>query len=56
MRKLVISSRFTIEDIHRVRENNYNLTKNMTIQEKKDFYNKRGLKVQKEIEIMRSND
>ena len=30
---LIISPKFTIEDIHKVRENNYNKTKNMTEQE-----------------------
>ena len=32
---LVISPKFTIEDIHKVRENNYNLTRDMSPQEKK---------------------
>ena len=41
METLVISPKFTIEDIHKVRENNYNITKDMTPQERRDYYNKR---------------
>jgi len=50
MKSLHISPNFTIEDIHRVRENNYNATKNMTPKEKSDYYNNRGMKVQRQIE------
>ena len=45
METLVISPNFTIEDIHKVRENNYNITKDMTPQERRDYYNKRGVGV-----------
>ena len=37
-----ISPDFTIEDIHKIREYHYELTKNMTLQEKMDFYNDSG--------------
>jgi hypothetical protein len=50
MKPLVISSNFTIEDIHKVRENNYNITKDMSPQEKRDYYNKRGMAVHKMIQ------
>ena len=50
MKPLVISPDFTIEDIHKVRENNYNITKNMTPQEKRDYYNKRGMEVHRHIQ------
>ncbi len=33
---------FTIEDIHKIREYHYELTKNMTTQEKINFYNEGG--------------
>ncbi len=50
MKILDISPNFTIEDIHRVRENNYNITKDMTPQEKRDYYNKRGMEVHRQIQ------
>lgn len=37
-----ISLDFTIEDIHKIREYHYELTKDMTTQEKIDFYNEGG--------------
>lgn len=46
----VISPDFTIEDIHKVRENNYNITKDMTPQERRDYYNKRGMEVHRHIQ------
>ena len=49
METLVISPNFTIEDIHKVRENNYNITKDMTPQERRDYYNKRGMEVHRQI-------
>jgi len=33
-----ISPDFTVEDIHKIREYHYELTKNMTLEEKKAFY------------------
>ena len=50
METFVISSSFTIEDIHKVRENNYNITKNMTPQERRDYCNKRGMEVHRQIQ------
>lgn len=50
METLVISPKFTIEDIHKVRENNYNITKDMTPQERRDYYNKRGMEVHRLIQ------
>ncbi len=37
-----ISPDFTIEDIHKIREYHYELTKDMTVQEKINFYNEGG--------------
>ena len=50
METLVISLNFTIEDIHKIRENNYNITKYMTPQERRDYYNKRGMEVHRLIQ------
>ena len=50
METLVISPNFTIVDIHKVRENNYNITKDMTPQERRDYYNKRGMEVHRLIQ------
>ena len=50
METLVISPNFTIEDIHKVRENNYNITKDLTPQERRDYYNKRGMEVHRLIQ------
>ena len=50
METLVISPNFTIEDIHKVRENNCNITKDMTPQERRDYYNKRGMEVHRLIQ------
>ena len=40
--ELAISPNFTIEDIHKIREYHYELTKDMTTQEKINFYNEGG--------------
>ena len=42
MEALIISPDFTIEDIHKIREYHYELTKDMTTQEKSNFYNEGG--------------
>lgn len=51
---LVISPKFSIEDIHKVRENNYNLTKNMSAQEKRDYYNTKGMEVHRLIQVQKA--
>lgn len=38
------------ECIHKVRENNYNITKDMTPQKRRDCYNKRGMEVHRQIQ------
>ena len=50
LENLIISPDFTIEDIHKVREYNYNITKDMTPQERRDYYNKRGMEVHRQIQ------
>lgn len=54
MNTLIISPKFTIEDIHKVRENNYNKTKDMTAQEKRDYYNVRGMEIHRMIQAQKS--
>ena len=50
MKLLSIGSNFTIEDIHKVRENNYNITKDMSPQERRNYYNLRGMEVHRQIQ------
>ena len=50
----VLSPNFTIEDIHKLREYNYEITKDMTDKERMDYYNKKGLEVQRKLERMKA--
>lgn len=50
MEKPILSPDFTIEDIHKLRTYNYYLTKNMIPQERRDYYNKRGMEIHKQIQ------
>ena len=50
MANAVISPKFTIEDIHKIREENYEKTKNMTMAEKIAYYKGLGKEAAKEIE------
>ena len=50
MERPILSSDFTIEDIHKLREYNYYLTKDMTPQERMNYYNSRGMEIHKEIQ------
>lgn len=54
MEELVISPDFTIEDIHKIREQNYERTKNMTVAEKVAYYNNSGKEAEREIERRRA--
>ena len=54
MEKSVISTDFTIEDIHKIREQNYERTKDMTVAEKVAYYNNSGKEAEKEIERRRA--
>ena len=54
METLVISPDFMVEDIHRIREQNYERTKNMTVEEKIAYYNNCGKEAEKEIEQRRA--
>lgn len=55
MKTLEISPNFTIDDIHKVREKNYEVTKDMTEQERIDYYNKRGMEVHRKIQEIKKN-
>lgn len=48
-----ISPDFTIEDIHKIREYHYELTKDMTMPEKITFYNEGGRSFLAEMEKRR---
>lgn len=48
--KPILSPDFTIEDIHKLREYNYHVTKNMTVREQIEYYNAKGNAFHKEIE------
>lgn len=54
MEKPVLSPNFTIEDIHKLREYNYEMTKDMTDKERMDYYNSRGWEVQRKLERMKA--
>ncbi len=54
MEKPVLSPNFTIEDIHKLREYNYEITKDMTDKERMDYYNNRGWEVQRRLERMKA--
>jgi hypothetical protein len=53
MEKPILSPNFTIEDIHKLREYNYEITKNMTDKERMDYYNSRGMEVQMKLKRMK---
>ena len=53
MEKPILSPKFTIDDIHKLREYNYYLTKDMAPQERRNYYNESGMAFQKEIEAAR---
>ena len=55
MKPLEISPDFTIEDIHKIREYNYEMTKNMTNQEKTNYYNEGAKEVQRILQEIKEN-
>ena len=54
METLVVSLDFTIDDIHKIREQNYEWTKDMTVAEKVAHYNNSGKEAEREIERRRA--
>lgn len=56
MAELHISPDFTVEDIHKIREYNYEMTKGMTKEERSQYYKKRearAMETQKRIDEIR---
>lgn len=54
MEKPILSPDFTVEDIHKIREQNYERTKDMTVAEEVAYYNNSGKEAEKEIERRRA--
>ena len=54
MNKPVISENFTIDDIHKIRQYNYELTKNMTFEERRAYYDEGAASVLARIEELRA--
>lgn len=50
---LEISPNFTIEDIHKIREFNYEVTKHMTVEEKLHYYNTPRTDAEEQIKRLR---
>ena len=53
MNKPEISPEFTIEDIHKIREYNYEMTKDMSFEERRAYYRKGSDATMKRIEEIR---
>ena len=53
MKKPILSPDFTIDDIHKLREYNYEITKHMSDQERLDYYTKAGWAFQREVDEAR---
>ena len=51
---LEISPNFTIEDIHKIRERNYEVTKHMTMDEKLLYYNTPRTDAEEQIKRLRT--
>ena len=51
---LEISPDFTIEDIHKIREHNYEVTKYMTMEEKLLYYNTPRTDAEEQIKRLRA--
>lgn len=54
MKHLDLSPDFTIDDIHKIRENNYNITKDMSPENRCEYYNSRGREVHLKIQRMKA--
>lgn len=53
MPKPILSPDFTIEDIHKIREYNYETTKNMTKEERRAYYKAGSDRMQRRIAELR---
>lgn len=50
-----ISPNFTIEDIHKIREYNYEMTKDLSVEERRAYYKKGADETMRRIEEIRKN-
>ncbi len=50
MEKPVLSPNFTVDDIHRLREYNYEKTKDMTPEDRHGYYNDIGMEIHKMLQ------
>ena len=53
--ELKISPNFTIEDIHKIREYNYEMTKNMSKEDRRTYYKNGADEIEREIQKIREN-
>lgn len=56
MEKPVLSPDFTIEDIRKLREYNYNVTRSMTADQVIEYYNSAAMKFEREMERIRQRN
>lgn len=56
MEKPTISPHFTVEDIHKVREYNYEMTKNMSREERRAYYRKGSEEFKAYMESLEKNE
>ncbi|MCL2169986.1 MAG: hypothetical protein FWB74_08180 [Defluviitaleaceae bacterium] len=54
MNKPIISDDFTIDDIHKIREYNYEMTKNMSFEDRRAYYERGASEVLERIEKLRA--
>jgi precorrin-2 methylase len=50
MKELNISPNFTVEDIHKIREYNYEMTKDMTKEDRRAYYRAGAERMKKRLE------
>ena len=50
MNKPKLSKDFTIDDIHKLREYNYEMTKDMSVKERSEYYNAKGRELHEKIQ------
>jgi len=55
MNELALSHNFTVDDIHKIREYNYEKTKSMTADELRKFYRKKADEGESYIKSLRKN-
>jgi len=56
MNKPKISPNFTIDDIHKIREYNHEVTKSMSVKERKEYYNSKAEEMKAEIAKLKNSN